>query len=54
MFMKLDDLRKFDFINKIKKTRETPANLSIVGDQDIINILFHNQTGKTYFHFFEI
>ena len=52
--MKLDELRKFDFINKISKTREQPTKLGIRGDQELINILFHNQTGKIYFHFFEI
>ena len=45
LFMKLDDLRRFDFVKKIIEIRKR-SKFRIIGDQDMINILFYNQTGK--------
>lgn len=43
--MKLDDLRKFNFVNKIIEITNSKKYI-IISDQDLINILFNNQTGK--------
>lgn len=48
MFMKLDELRRFDFVNKIIEIKNK-TKYRIYGDQDMINFLFHNQTGKIKF-----
>ena len=48
MFMKLDELRRFDFVNKIIEI-QNKTKYRIYGDQDMINFLFHNQTGKIKF-----
>ena len=43
--MKLDDLRRFNFVNKIIEITNSKKYI-IISDQDLINILFNNQTGK--------
>lgn len=44
LFMKLDRLREFDFEKKVMDVT-LGGQYSIIGDQDFINIVFHNQTG---------
>lgn len=51
LFMKLDDLRRFDFVKKIIEIRRR-SKFRIIGDQDMINILFYNQTGKKRIYWF--
>ena len=46
--MKLDELRRFDFVNKIIEI-QNKTKYWIHGDQDMINLLFHNQTGRVKF-----
>lgn len=46
LLMRLDRMREFDFEKKIIETAAVPKyKESVVGDQDLLNILFHNQTG---------
>lgn len=45
LLMRLDRMREFDFEKKIIQTATFPKyKESIMGDQDLLNILFHNQS----------
>lgn len=53
LFMKLIELRRFEFVKKIIEIKNN-SKFQITGDQDMINILFHKQTGKLKFKTFTI
>jgi lipopolysaccharide biosynthesis glycosyltransferase len=48
LFLRLDKLRKFELDKKMMQTLDLWIKKPITAEQDLLNILFSNQTGTKY------